>query len=442
MKKKIAVIGSGVSGLSAAWALRDCADVTVFEKDDRLGGHAHTVDISHTGSELSVDVGFIVCNPLNYPNFMKFLGVLGVETVESDMSFAVSDPRGFEWSSNKSGIFAKKRNIINPVYIAFLLEILKFNKNAIAAVSEDRFEHDLTLGDFLNDLGLSETFRTNYILPMGAAIWSTPEANMLDYPARDFLTFFNNHKLLHMDRPKWRTVAGGSRTYVQAIADALGPRLKVNSEVQEITKSGDDILVHLNGTSERFDHVITACSAPITKSLLGAGFEQQSGVLSGVETVSNRAVLHSDPSLMPARKPAWASWNVLKAGDDKVTLTYWMNKLQALPEDKPTFVTLNPANPPDPSKVFAEYEFEHPLFNMASARAVDAIESINGLDNLWMSGAWLGHGFHEDGLKSGLRIAAHLGATIPWQLVDVPEFTGTPPSSLSSELTTLEVAAQ
>ena len=211
-KKKVAVIGSGITGLSAAWALRDTADVTLFESADRFGGHSCTIDIQSGGKTIPVDVGFIVCNPLNYPNFMNFMSHLGVGTVQSDMSFAVSDKQGFEWSSNPEGLFAYKRNLFSPSFLKLLGEILSFNKKATSDAENESLLTDLTLGQYLDRMGASQTFRNQYLLPMGAAIWSTPEARMEEYPAISFIRFFNNHRLLHRERPKWRTVAGGSRS--------------------------------------------------------------------------------------------------------------------------------------------------------------------------------------------------------------------------------------
>lgn len=438
--RKIAVVGSGISGLGAAWALSPYHDVHVFEASERVGGHAHTVDISHTGSDLSVDVGFIVCNPLNYPNFMPFLEALQVETTESDMSFAVSDPDGFEWSSNPAGIFAQKSNFFRPTFWKLLIDILRFNENAKNDADSEAITNDLTLGAYLDRLGMNERFRKNYILPMGAAIWSTPEAEMSAYPAKTFLRFFNNHKLLHSHRPLWRTVKNGSRSYVEKVVSQLGSRIMTSARVTHIRRTSDGIEVHANGKTELFDDVILACHADQSREILGDGFENQRSILAPVKFVSNTAYLHKDKTLMPERTAAWASWNVMKGLSDQVTLTYWMNKLQDLPAEKPVFVTLNPELKPDPEHCFGEFEFTHPLFNLEALEALDDIERVNGRDGLWLAGAWTGFGFHEDGLKSGLRVALSIGCELPWQPVDVPVFEKPGPYHVDKE-TMSDIAA-
>lgn len=429
--KKIAVIGSGISGLSAAWALRDVAQVQVFESENRLGGHARTVDIDYYGKTISVDVGFIVCNPLNYPNFMQFMDALGVETQPSDMSFAVSDPKGYEWSSDRSGLFAQRRNLFKPAFVKMLLDILAFNKKAQADISDGNISPDLTLGAYLDQIGMTQRFKENYILPMGAAIWSTPEAEMMDYPAASFLNFFNNHKLLHTERPAWRTVCGGSRTYVSKVAEALGERVTLSNPVINLTRRPEGVIVtHSNG-EDIFDDVILACHAPHAQSLLGDGFEHQASILSAMETVNNTAVLHCDPALMPKRKRAWASWNVIKGSGNAISLSYWMNRLQNIDHETPLFLTLNPEKTPKPETVFDEFNFTHPMFNMEASKGVAHIKRVNGRDGLWFAGAWMGHGFHEDGLKSGLTAALSLGGQTPWETVGIEVESSVPDSSHS-----------
>ena len=421
-ENKIAIVGSGVSGLSAAWALKDVADVTLYEADNRVGGHARTVSIDYDGASIDVDVGFIVCNPLNYPNFMKFLAELDVETAESDMSFSVSDPNAYEWSSNPRGIFAQRRNILRPGFLKLLSDIFKFNKQARQAAEDDALPSNLTLGQFLDDIGMSQKFCENYIYPMGAAIWSTPEAEMMKYPARSFLRFFNNHRLLHTERPQWRTVKGGSQTYVSRLSDMLGDRVRLSAPVDEVRRRSDDLEVTASGQTEIFDHVIMACHVHQARRLLGDGLEYQSSALSGLGVNFNTAYLHRDRGLMPKRRRAWAAWNVLKSATDTITLSYWMNTLQGIDDKAPLFVTLNPETPPDEAKTFGKFEFTHPLFDLKAAETVESMELWNGRHGLWFAGAWLGHGFHEDGLKSGLRVARELGGQIPWELVDVQPF--------------------
>ena len=421
--QKIAVIGSGVSGLSAAWALSPRHDVKVFEATDRLGGHSHTVAADVGGKTIDVDVGFIVCNPLNYPNFLNFLDCLGVETQPSDMSFSVSDPNAFEWSSDPSGIFAQKRNLFRPRFLKMLKDIFRFNASAQKDAEAGKLPSDLTLGQYLDNLGTSETFRTHYIYPMGAAIWSTPEADMSSYPAKSFIQFFNNHKLLHSDRPKWRTVAGGSQSYVAKLRDYLGSRAVTNSPVLRVNRTRGGLEVLTEAGSEAFDQIILATHTHQAHDILGDGFEHQASILAPMGVTENVAYLHSDTRLMPKRKAAWASWNVIKEGHDKVTLSYWMNRLQTLDTETPVIVTLNPETPPETSKTMGRFEFTHPLFDLSAQTAVEAVKRVNGRDGLWFAGAWMGHGFHEDGLKSGLRVAVSLGAELPWIPVDITPYT-------------------
>jgi len=439
-KKKVAVIGSGITGLSAAWALRDTADVTLFESADRFGGHSCTIDIQSGGKTIPVDVGFIVCNPLNYPNFMNFMSHLGVGTVQSDMSFAVSDKQGFEWSSNPEGLFAYKRNLFSPSFLKLLGEILSFNKKATSDAENESLLTDLTLGQYLDRMSASQTFRNQYLLPMGAAIWSTPEARMEEYPAISFIRFFNNHRLLHRERPKWRTVAGGSRSYVDVVVKALGSRAQCGRVVENIrrTSKGADVLV--DGHWNEFDEVVLACHAPQAHALLGDGFEHQKSILAPIQVTKNVAYLHKDTSLMPRRRAAWASWNVLKHTDDEVTLSYWMNRLQKLDTDETVLVTLNPHELPKPELTYDRFEFDHPLFTKTALERVENLKRVNGRDGLWIAGAWMGHGFHEDGLKSGLAVALSLGAQLPWTPTDIAPYSTETPNTLERPAVNQKVA--
>jgi hypothetical protein len=412
--KKIAVIGSGISGLGAAWALRDTADIIVFEKDDRLGGHACTHTFDYDGSELNVDLGFIVYNGLNYPNLIGFFDALGVETEASDMSFSVSDPKGWTWASTLTGIFAQKRNLLNFRFHRFWQTILKFNDIARTDLASGAI-NDTTLGAWLERHGFDEDFRQNYILPMGAAIWSTPEDRMLDYPALSFFQFFDNHRLMHKERPKWRTVSGGSKNYVARLSKVLGHRVRTNCSVAKVHPFGEKTAVVLqSGATELFDEVILACHSDEALRLVERDYEDQAFFLRSAKYRPNTIYLHRDPSLMPGRKAAWASWNVLKQGNGDICLTYWMNKLQNIDLQKPVFITLNPDEPPSPALTFHTYSFDHPQFDAAAEAAVRSIKRLQGQDGLWFAGAWMGRGFHEDGLKSGLSPALSLGGKVPW----------------------------
>jgi predicted NAD/FAD-binding protein len=413
---KVAIVGSGISGLGAAFALKNHADVTVFEAGARAGGHSCTIEFpSADGTMTPVDIGFIVYNGHNYPNLTGLFKALDVATQASDMSFSLSGPDGFEWASDRKGLFARKANLVRPRFWRFLTEILRFNRLAQAAIAAE----DGTVegfGVWLDRHGFSVDFKENYILPMGAAIWSTPEARILDYPAGSFLRFFDNHRLLHSERPKWRTVTGGSQRYVSALAGLLGERLRVGAPVAWVRRhAGGGLMVGLaDGSQERFDQVILTCHSDQSAAMLGEDFADRRFPLRSVHYQPNRVVLHTDARFMPKRRAAWASWNVFKTDDGALTLTYWMNRLQGLDPARNVFVTLNPKQEMAEGAVLHERVFDHPLFDAAAAAAVREVKRHNGEDGLWFAGAWMGYGFHEDGLKSGLSAALSLGGKVDW----------------------------
>lgn len=412
--KRIAIIGSGISGLGAAYALKDAADITVYEANARAGGHAHTIDVDYDGSKIAVDVGFIVYNALNYPNLIGFFDALGVTTEASDMSFAVSNPNGYEWASTLNGIFAQRRNFFRPKFHKFWRTILKFNDLARSELEAGAIG-DISLGSWLSKHGFDQDFLDNYILPMGGAIWSTPESEMLDYPANSFFQFFENHRLMHKERPKWRTVAGGSRNYVERVTRLLGNRLKLGAPIESVAPFGDKVRVSIaDGPTEVYDEVILATHSDASRRLLSDDFETQRFLLGSTRYRPNKIYLHRDPSLMPKRKAAWASWNVMKQDTPEMCLTYWMNRLQNLPKEHPLFVTLNPETPPAPHLTFATMEKAHPQFDAPAKAAVRELKRIQGEGHIWLAGAWMGSGFHEDGLKAGLSCALSLGGTVPW----------------------------
>jgi uncharacterized protein len=421
---RVGVIGAGVAGLGAAWALAKTHDVTLFEKDARLGGHANTVTIDYDGAAIDVDTGFIVYNEPNYPNLVKLFAHLGVETIASDMSFGVSDPDGFEWSSNGiNGLFAWKRNLANPAFLAMLGDIVRFSTAARADLAADRLS-DAPLKDYVGAMKLGPNFLKHYLLPMGAAIWSTPEQDMLDYPAASFLRFFDNHRLLHINRPIWRTVAGGSHAYVKKIAALLSGRIVAGDGVVSISKAAGGMLsVRTKSGQERlFDRVIFASHSQETAALLGADFPAQRRVIEQVRYAPNTAYLHRDVALMPKRRAAWASWNYLRQPEasratGEVTVSYWMNLLQSIDRAKPLFVTLNPPQAPAAHLTFGAFSYDHPQFDLKALGAQRQVAGLQGKDGVWFAGAWLGFGFHEDGLATGLQVAAALGAKIPWGAV-------------------------
>jgi len=415
-QKRVAVIGGGVTGLGAAWALRDSADVVLYEKADRIGGHAWTVDIDHGGAPMAVDIGFICFNRPNYPNFTQMLKHIDVPTVWTDMAFAVSDPNGYEWSSDPWGLFAWKRNALDPRFRGMVGEIIDFNNVARAELARGEVP-DMSLGDWLDSHGYSQLFRDAYLLPMSAAIWSTPEKMMPDYPVMSFLQFFDNHRLMHLVRPIWRTVKGGSRSYVQRLLADLEGRVRTSVDIQSVKPGvgGTVQVVERNRPPEIFDAVIFASHADASRRMLHPYFEEQRMALGSVRFSPNTAWLHHDPSLMPRRRMAWASWNVIKGADDSVCITYWMNRLQRLPKEKPVFVTLNPVHEPAKDKTFGVYEFDHPMYDAPSQAARRTVQRLQGKDGLFFAGAWLGDGFHEAGLRTGLEAAFALGGSVPWQ---------------------------
>jgi uncharacterized protein len=418
---KIAIVGSGITGMSAAWALRDVHDVTLFEKADRLGGHSNTVSIDYDGTQIDVDTGFIVYNALNYPNLIALFEALNVETIQSDMSFSVRDGTpANEWGSDGApGFFAWKRNILNPAHWGLLADMMRFNKQAQSdVVNPDLLT--MSLGDYCRKHALSQSFIDRYLVPMGAAIWSTPEIGMMDYPASSFIRFFNNHRLLHAERPDWRTVVGGSRRYVAQFAAALGDRIKLSTPVTYVTRSGGKVHVATaGGETQAFDQIIFACHSDQALAILKDASDDERDLLGAVRYAPNTAVLHRDEAAMPQRKGAWASWNVSKGDPNApIELTYWMNRLQHIDRAKPVFVTLNPARPVDPSKVFGSFDYEHPIFDAAAAAAQRLFPKIQGVNHAWFAGAWQGYGFHEDGLRAGLRAALRLGGQVPWTFVD------------------------
>ncbi len=423
---RIAVIGSGISGLSSAWLLSQQHRVTLFEKDDRLGGHSNTVDVPQGAGRVAVDTGFIVYNPVNYPNLVRFFETLGVQSRETDMSFGVSLEQGrLEYSgTGLPGLLAQKRNLARPRFWSMLLDLSRFYRDA-AGYCEDPTTASLTLGELLKRERYGNAFVQDHLLPMGAAIWSTPVDLMLEYPALAFLRFCQNHGLVQLnDRPQWRTVTGGSRSYVGKIEAGLRQRgeIRLNSRIHRILRrTGGIELEFLHGERETFDHVVLACHANQALQLLHAPSVMEQQLLGAFSYQRNRAVLHSDPGLMPRSKAAWASWNYLAeqrhGGQREVSVTYWMNRLQHLPSALPLYVTLNPLHEPAPGTVHRSFLYDHPTFSLAALTAQNKLWNLQGRQNTWFCGAYFGYGFHEDGLQSGLAVAEELGGRPrPWTL--------------------------
>ncbi|MFB9886076.1 NAD(P)/FAD-dependent oxidoreductase [Balneatrix alpica] len=417
-KQKIAVIGSGITGLSCAWWLSRFHDVTLFEKDDRFGGHSNTVDVQG----VPVDTGFIVFNERCYPNLVQLFKQLGVQTQPTTMSFSVSmqlanQHGALEYAgTNLAGLFAQPSLAFKPAYWRMLRDILRFYKEA--DWWRQSLPEEVTLGMLLQQGKYGEWFRDAHLIPMGAAIWSTPAAKMLDYPAQTFLRFCENHGLLQLkDRPQWHTVVGGSRSYVQAILQQLGDTARCNRGVRRVRRLPGKVLVEdWQGDQWHFDQVVMACHADQSLQLLEDVTLEERQVLAPFKYERNLAILHSDSRLMPKRQKAWASWNYLGQGqgeEAKVAVTYWMNALQHLPSHEPLLVTLNP--PEEPRRVHASFLYDHPLFDRHALRAQPRLWDVQGLHRTWFCGAWCGYGFHEDGLQAGLAVAEAIsGQQRPW----------------------------
>ncbi|MCW8886128.1 MAG: FAD-dependent oxidoreductase, partial [Motiliproteus sp.] len=412
--QKIAVIGTGISGLSCAWMLDKAHQVTLFEKDDRLGGHSNTVNFDLNHQEIAVDTGFIVYNPRNYPNLVKLFDHLDVENCETDMSFAVSiDDGRLEYAgTNLSGLFAQRRNLVNISFWKMVTDLLRFYRQA-SHLSEAQLEN-ISLGELLQKHGYGRRFIHDHLLPMGAAIWSTPAELMLQYPAATFLRFCRNHGLVQVkDRPQWRTVIGGSVAYINRLMEEFTGEVRLNSRIHRVHRPGDKVIVEdLHGRKESFDHAVFACHADQALSMLDQPSSKEQQLLSCFPYQRNQAFLHLDSQLMPKRRKVWASWNYLSNGHEdenqNVAVSYWMNRLQPLATETPVIVSLNPLQEPVPGTIIRSFLYDHPLFDQGSIDAQKKLWQLQGQQNSWFCGSYFGYGFHEDGLQSGLAVAEQL----------------------------------
>ena len=424
---KIAVIGAGAAGLGAAWLLSRHHEVVVYERESRFGGHACTVDAS---GGRPVDVGFIVFNERNYPNLVALFEHLGVPTEASDMSFAVSlDGGRFEYGSSLAGLVAQRRNMVRPSFLRMTHDILRFNR--LAPELLERCEDlDFTIGDFVEGAGLSAAFRDRYLVPMAACIWSTPLGRMLDYPAQSFVRFFSNHGLLTIGpQLAWRTVSGGSRSYVERIATPLRQRARLATPASAIRRGPDGADVRdAGGHWDRFDKIILACHADQALELLVDADARERDLLGRFAYSSNEVWLHADATLMPRRRQVWSSWNYVaesKDRDQPVSVTYWMNRLQNLQENQPLFVSVNPGS--TPAAAMQRFTFEHPMYDAAAIRAQRELHSIQGVRDTYFCGSYCGYGFHEDALSAGLDVAEQLGVRRPWRKPEEHRRIGDPP---------------
>ncbi|WP_339932031.1 FAD-dependent oxidoreductase [uncultured Brevundimonas sp.] len=421
--QRIAVIGSGISGLSAAWLLSQKHTVTLFESADRLGGHSHTVEAPSPAGPIAVDTGFIVYNEANYPNLTALFEHLGVPTKPAHMSFAVSiDDGAFEYSSHGlRALFAQKRNYASPKFWRMIGDLLRFQKEAPRDLPALELS-GMTLEAYLARGGYGALFREAHLLPQAAAIWSCSMGQMAGYPAASFIRFYMNHNLLKLDlKPTWRTVDGGSREYVNRLADAFTGQVVTGADIAGVVRGLDGAALRFDdGRLERFDAVVIATHSNQALALLDAPSADDRRLLGAIPYRPNRVILHRDTSLMPKRRKAWAAWTHLgysdRAGEGGVT--YWMNELQSLP-GPPLFVSLNPAREPDPGLIIGEWDYEHPVFDAAAVTAQAELWSLQGRRNVWFAGAWFGSGFHEDGLQAGLAVAEQLGGVRrPWTVAN------------------------
>lgn len=419
---KIAVVGSGISGLSAAWLLSKQHAVTLYESDNRLGGHANTVDVDTPEGPIAVDTGFIVYNQRNYPNLTALYQHLDVATKATEMSFAFSLRDGaYEYGgSGFAGFFGQQLNLIRRHHWRLLAEISRFfrtgHKNVV------RFSGSISLGAFLAAERYSDSFVHDHIIPMGAAIWSTSMSRMLDFPARSFVEFYANHGMLQFkDRPAWQTVTGGSREYINRLVADGCFEIQKNQTIERVARHKEFVrVVDSTGVVRPFDHVVLATHADQALDLLEDADALEKRHLSSFKYQHNKAVLHRDNRWMPKRKRVWSSWNYLKKGDNIETglcLTYWMNRLQKLRTGTDLFVTLNPSDDIHPKAIEASFDYRHPVFNAAAHETQKTLWNLQGRNRTWFCGSYFGHGFHEDGVQSGLAVAEHLGLLRrPWQV--------------------------
>ena len=418
---KVAIVGSGIAGLAAAHRLQAHAQVTLFEADSYFGGHTHTVDVCLQGQQpWGVDTGFLVFNERTYPQLIALFAELGVATAPSDMSFSVQVPGAhaggsLEWSgSSLASVFAQKRNLLSPRFLGMLADLLRFNQ-VCTQLALDKRDAQLSqpLADFLSQHAFGQPFRDWYLLPMLGCIWSCPTEQMLQFPLATMIRFCHNHGLLQVnDRPQWHTVVGGARHYVDQIIAGLDDA-RLNCPVRLVERDSTGVTLHTDQGSERYDQLVLAAHSDQSLALLRQPSLDEADVLGAIRYHNNRAILHTDASVLPQRRSAWAAWNYERAASpqqesSRVCLHYLLNKLQPLPFTQPLVESMNPVRAIDPSKVIQQFDYSHPVFDLAAIRAQQRLPELQGQQRTWYCGAWTGYGFHEDGLKSGLAVAQSL----------------------------------
>lgn len=411
---KIAIIGSGISGLTCGYLLHKQHDISVFEASDWVGGHTHTVNVNVNGKSYAVDTGFIVFNDWTYPNFITLMDQLGVRSKVTEMSFSVRDSRtDLEYNGNTlNSLFAQRSNLLSPAFWGMLRDILRFNRQAIRDLEEQRIAPDTRLGDYLQQRGYGTRFIDHYIVPMGAAIWSMSLADMLGFPLQFFVRFFKNHGLLSVsNRPQWRVIEGGSSAYIAPLSAGFADNIHLNCPVISVTRDGLGVLLHSAAGVERFDKVIFACHSDQALKLLSQPSEAEQQILGAMPYADNDVVLHTDTRLLPDRKLAWASWNYRlgSAGQNRAAVTYDMNILQGIQSETTFCVSLNQTAAIDPLKVLARYTYAHPQYSLQAVAAQARWQELMGDQHSYYCGAYWANGFHEDGVVSALRVARALG---------------------------------
>lgn len=417
-RQRIAVIGAGVSGLTAAWLLADKHDVHLFEAGNYAGGHTNTEQVEAGGRTWPVNTGFIVFNDWTYPNFIKLMDRLGVASEVSNMSFSVDcHASGLQYNGTSlNTLFAQRRNLFNLNFLKMIREILRFNKETRADLAAGTIPDGETLGEYLNRNGYSRYFRNYYIVPMGAAIWSAPEIVLEQFPIRFFLQFFNNHGMLSVDdRPTWRVISGGSATYVNRMMDRLGERTHLNSPVTSVKRDADGVTLVTNGQEHRFDQVIFGCHSDQALAMLDAPTDDERSILGAIAYQKNDVVLHTDASVLPSNRLAWAAWNYMipEHSTQPVSVTYNMNVLQNFDDAPETFcVTLNRSRDINPEKVIKRFEYDHPVFTLDAVAAQERYHDIGNRNRTHFCGAYWFNGFHEDGVRSALRVTRAFGVEL------------------------------
>ena len=417
-KMEIAIVGTGISGLSAAWLLNQEHEVTVYEANSYVGGHSNTVDVREGDRSIPVDTGFIVYNEPAYPNLCKLFEQLDVETTPTEMSFAISKDSGLlEYASNGlDRLFAQRKNFTSPRFWKMIFDVKRFYDQTPNHLEKYK---DYTLDEYLNKFNYSSAFRDDHLYPMASAIWSTPANKIGQYPFVSFVNFCVNHSLLQLrNRPKWRTVTGGSREYVRKITKEYSHKISLNDPVLSIERFDDFVEVVSKQGRRRYDHVILSCHADQSLRMINKPSEIEIKVLGSFEYEKNQTILHSDPVLMPINKKVWSSWNYISNSnqfDSDLTVTYWMNNLQSLTTDRPLLVSLNPKVKPKDDLIHLEINYEHPVFSQRAVEAQKFAWQMQGIHRTWFCGSYFGYGFHEDGLQSGLAVAEQLsGNKRPW----------------------------